>query len=86
MNQSRSEWDQILLQEKTTKLLGMTIADNQGWKEHFTGKAGLITSLNKRLFAIRRVANHIPRDKSSIYVHFRLLRFGLRSLKSVTSS
>ena len=42
-------------QESTTKLLGMNIQDNLGWKEHFTGTNGLFASLNKRLFAIRRI-------------------------------
>ena len=41
----------------------MIIEDNQGWKEHFIEKNGLIAYLNKRLFAIRRVANQIPRNK-----------------------
>ena len=48
-------------QEHSTKLLGMQISDKLTWKEHFHGKNGLISSLNKRLFAIRRVANHIPK-------------------------
>ena len=43
--------------------MGMTIEDNLNWNEHFNGKSGLISSLNKRLFAIRRVANHIQKEK-----------------------
>ena len=46
-------------QVSTTKLLGMNIQENLEWSEHFFGKNGLISSLNKRLFAIRRVSNHI---------------------------
>ena len=38
-------------QESNTKLLGMTIEDNQGWNEHFKGKNGLINSLNN-VFAL----------------------------------
>ena len=53
----------MVTQEHSTKLLGMSINDTLNWKEHFYGKNGLIASLNKRLFAIRRVANHIPREK-----------------------
>ena len=30
---------------------------------NFYGKNGLLSSLNKRLFAIRRVANHVPHNK-----------------------
>ena len=31
-----------------TKLLGMEIQENQGWNEHFKGKNGLISSLEKK--------------------------------------
>ena len=31
-----------------TKLLGMTIENNQGWNEHFKGTNGLKSALNKR--------------------------------------
>ena len=47
-------------QESSTKLLGMNIQDDLGWKEHFTGKNGLFSCLNKRLFAIRRIKNYGP--------------------------
>ena len=50
----------IIEQESTTKLLGMTIDDNQKWKNHVIGKGGLVTSLNQRLFAIKRLKNHLP--------------------------
>ena len=68
-------------QETSTKLLGMTIESNQNWKEHFFGKSGLISALNKRLFAIRRVANHIPHDKLKQLAHalwISKLRYGLQ--------
>ena len=52
----------VVTQEHFTKLLEMMIYAKLDWKEHFYGKNGLISSLNKRLFAIRRVANHIPYD------------------------
>ena len=32
-------------------------------EKSFLGEKGLLQSLNQRLFAIRRLANHIPRDK-----------------------
>ena len=54
--------DTTISQERNTTLLGMKIQDDLGWKEHFSGKNGLISSLNKRLFAIRRVSNHVPQD------------------------
>ena len=49
--------------------------------EHFFGKSGLISSLNKRLYAIRRVANHIPKDKLIQLAHalwMSKLRYGLQ--------
>ena len=42
-------------QEKTTKLLGMNIQDNLGWKEHFTGKNGLL--------ACRNITNYINSEQ-----------------------
>ena len=47
-------------QESSTKLLGMIIDDNQKWKNHVIGKGGLTTSLNQRLYAIKRLKNHLP--------------------------
>ena len=44
--------------QKSTTLLGMKIQDNLGWKEQFKGTKGVIPSLSKRLFAIRRMKNH----------------------------
>ena len=41
----------------------MTIYEDQIWNSHFWGKNGLMTALNKRLYTIKRLANHIPRDK-----------------------
>ena len=55
--------ENYVIQEKSTKLLGVTIEESQSWREHFYGKNGLFSSLNKRPFAIRRVANQIPRNQ-----------------------
>ena len=76
------------MQDKSTKLLGMQIEDNQSWKEHFSGKGGLIASLNNRLFSIRRVANHLPRDKLTQLSHalwMSKLRYGLQLCMNVRS-
>ena len=45
----------MVAQECSTKLLGLTISDKLSWKEYFYGRNGQISALNKRLFAIRRV-------------------------------
>jgi hypothetical protein len=78
----------IIKQEKSTKLLGMTIEENQCWKEHFFGKNGLISSLNKRLFTIKRVSNHIPQAKLLQLAHalwMSKLRYGLQLCTKVRS-
>ena len=51
-----------ITQEKNAKLLGMTLADNQTWKCHISGKGGVIANLNKRLFKLTRLRNHISQD------------------------
>ena len=42
----------------STKLLGVTIADDQKWKSHFEGKGGLNSNLNQRY----------PSKSSMIYI------------------
>ena len=79
----------IVPQSKSTKLLGMQIEENQGWKQHYSGKGGLIASLNKRLFAIRRVSNHIPKDKLLQLAHalwISKLRYGLQLCSNVRTN
>ena len=73
----------------STNLLGMTIQENQGWTEHFNGNKGLIGALNKRTYAIRRIANQIPK-KNVIKVVQSLwmskLRYGLQLCNTVRMS
>ena len=59
----------------------MKLQDNLEWKDHFTEKNGLISSLNKRLYAISRIKNHIPIDKLPRLAHAlwtSKLRYGLQ--------
>ena len=49
-----------------TRLLGVQIDDNQGWDTHVNR---LISALNQRLFIIRRIAQHLPRDRLINVVH-----------------
>ena len=73
-------------QSSSTRLLGIHIEESQGWKEHYYGKDGLIKSLNKRLFAIGRVANQIPRKKLTQLAHalwMSKLRYGLQLCTNV---
>ena len=48
---------------KSARLLGMMLDNDQKWTHHFWGKKGLLKALNQRLLAIRRIANHIPKNK-----------------------
>ena len=52
--------DAIIEQEDHTKLLGMTLDEDQKWKSHVMGKGGLISSLNQKLYFIKRLKNHLP--------------------------
>ena len=37
--------------------------NDQKWKSHFCGKGGLLSSLNQRLFMVKRISNHISKNK-----------------------
>ena len=49
----------LVPQEKTAQLLGMSFDANQSWQTQIYGTGGTIMSLNRRLFAIRRLKNHL---------------------------
>ena len=66
--------------EKLAKLLGLTIDDNLKWRTHIYGKGGLISSLNSRLFMIKRLRNEVNDESlkklaNSLYTS--KLRYGL---------
>ena len=61
-----------------TKLLGVIIEESQEWNYHVNG---LKSSLNQRLFIIRRIIRQIPRTKIMSVVHslwVSKLRYGLQ--------
>jgi hypothetical protein len=43
----------------------MTFQDNLKWKAHIIGKGGLISSLNQRLYIIRKLRNHLNKSALS---------------------
>jgi len=47
----------------SSKLLGVIIDNDIKWKGHIYGKSGVLSSLNQRLFTIRRLSNHIHQSK-----------------------
>ena len=69
-----------------TKLLGIQIEESQEWDEHLKS---LKSSLNQRLFVLRRVANQIPKSKLMGIVHslwISKLRYGLQLCTKVQQS
>ena len=46
-------------QDSNSKLLGINIDENLEWKTQISGNGGMISSLNSRLFLIRRLNNYI---------------------------
>ena len=48
-----------ITQEKSAKLLGMTLDDSQSWSTHFYGKGGVLSALNQRLFTLRRMKQQL---------------------------
>ena len=69
-----------------TKLLGIVIEDSQEWSHHFKS---LQSSLNSRLFIIRRIKNQIPQSKLIQIVHslwISKLRYGLQLCTKVRLS
>ena len=73
--------DSLVTASTHTKLLGVTMDDKQNWNEQFTGKGGLIASLNTRLFIIRRIANQIPHSQRKKLINslwMSKLRYGLQ--------
>ena len=51
-------------QENSAKLLGIVFNDKQNWTTQIRGQNGVVSNLNKRLFAIKRLKNHI--NKTSL--------------------
>ena len=73
--------DSQVTQEKSAKLLGVQIDDDQKWSSQITGKGGVISSLNSRLFLLKRLKNNINAERlkrvaDSIWTS--KLRYGLQ--------
>ena len=76
----------MVQRQTSAKLLGMTLDENRSWKTHVSGTGGVISSLNKRLFVIRKLKNHlnqtsIIRVAESIFTS--KIRYGLQMLGKV---
>ena len=49
----------MITQEKYAKLLGITFDDVQKWQTQISGKGGVLSALNQRLFLIKRLQNSL---------------------------
>ena len=80
--------ESIVTQEKTAKLLGIQIDDDQKWTSQITGTGGVIPSLNSRLYLLKRLKNNINSERlrrvaDSIWTS--KLRYGLQLYAKVRS-
>ena len=78
--------NEIVYQEKSAKLLGMTFDSNQAWQSQIYGSGGTIMSLNRRLFLLSRLRNHL--SKASILkmadgIFTSKIRYGLQMMGKV---
>jgi hypothetical protein len=55
--------DHEIMESKSAKPLGVVMDNDQKWKSHFCGKGGLLSSLNQRLFMVKKMSNHISKNK-----------------------
>ena len=72
-----------VIQEHNTKLLGVILDDDQKWSSHINK---LISSLNSRLFLVKRLSNHISKNRlkkiaDSLYTS--KIRYGIELLGNV---
>ena len=75
-----------VVQVNSAKLLGITFESNLKWDEHVFGTGGILSSLNQRLFFIRRLKNSINSAallKISHGLFISKLRYGLQLLGRV---
>ena len=66
--------------------MNIKIKNKTQWKSHIFGKKGLISSLNQRLFFIKRISSHLPNNKISTIVDAiwtSKLRYGLQLFSEV---
>ena len=69
------------MQEKSAKLLGVILDENQQWTSQIKGMGGTINSLNSRLYTVKRLSNIISKNRvKRIYdsLYTSKLRYGLQ--------
>jgi hypothetical protein len=75
-----------ITQVSRAKLLGITFDDDLKWNSQIHGKGGLVSSLNQRLFGIRRLKNSLKYDglkKVADSLFTSKLRYGLQLMGQI---
>ena len=72
--------------EQQAKLLGVTLDNNQKWSSQIKGVGGMISSLNSRLYLLRRISRVMNQDRikkvaDSLYTS--KIRYGLQLIGKV---
>ena len=67
--------NESVCQEKSAKLLGITFDANHEWKTQIYGTGGVISSINRRLFTLRRL--------KYLGLFMSKIRFGLQLIAKV---
>ena len=78
--------NEAVKQESSAKLLGLTFDDDLNWETQIYGKGGLITSLNSRLYLIKRLKNVLNKEallKVVDGIFMSKVRYGLQLLGKV---
>ena len=78
--------DVEISQERSAKLLGVTMDDSQKWNTQIYGKGGTLSSLSSRMFVIKRIQNQVGKKSikkivDSLYTS--KLRYGLPLLGKI---
>ena len=66
-----------ITQESSAILLGITLDENQNWNTQLYGKVGTLSSLNSRMFIVKRIQNQIGKESITAEVSTKLLGFNL---------
>ena len=69
-----------ITQERSAKLLGVTMDDSQKWNTQIYGKGGTLSSLSSRMFIVKRIQNQVGKKSikkivDSLYMS--KIRYGL---------
>ena len=80
---------EIVIQEQSSKLLGIIIEDSQKWDKQINGKGGVIPSLNTRLYLLKRMKNKLNLErlrKVAEGIWCSKLRYGLQLYAKVRTN